>query len=437
MFFYHSTAGFRDTAPSKLSEIRNYKFSTHNDDKSLNNVCHEKITDVCENKFSDYNICCEDLFSIGHKLTFSEAKLFCNQRNMEMAAPFSASSNSMVLELHSMVTGNVWLDLIRQNGQFNLTTAYANWELNNSPEDKPEAEHVVIRSDGKWRVVSDSTERRNVVCVTNGKTIEDLTACHDNTNGCTKTSRYNWAAWSSCSKSDELGYQSAAKSVCSCPTWNYCDDISHTAKTRRKLCNEQVNEPTSITIEIGHSTRKDMITQKPVKVYKVEKCVGQDCSKEQLIMLQDSCESGWTMHKIENKYKCIKLVESGNSIASEAQQKCRSEMAQVPVPMNEKQFEDYGAVFKSMNTSLARMWIGINDVETEGTFINVNTGQTWTKPASVGSSIEGNDNHDYVFMSINRGGIMGTVGLEDVVSSWSIAHLLCEKDLGKLVYLKN
>ena len=347
---------------------------------------------------------------------------------MEMTAPFSASSNNMLLELHSMVTGNMWLDLIRKNGQFNLTTVYENWELNNSPEDKPDADHVVIRPDGKWRVVSDSTERRNVVCVTNGKTLDDLTACKENTDGCTKTSRYNWAAWSSCSESDELGYESASKSVCSCSTWNYCGDISHTAKTRRRSCNEQVNEPTSITIELGHSTRKEMITQKPVKVYKVEKCVGQDCSKEQLTTLRDSCESGWTMYKIENQYKCIKLVDSGSVPASEAKKQCKSEMAQVPAPITQQQFEDYASVFKPMNTDHARMWIGINDLKNEGTFININTGQSWTKPASVRSSIDGNDNNNYLSMGVDQ--TTGEPGLEDVDSDFSSTSLLCERDLG-------
>ena len=167
----------------------------------------------------------------------------------------------------------------------------------------------------------------------------------------------------------------------------YCSTnyTSPAAKIRRKSCKQQVNEPTSITIEIGHSTSKDMITQKPVKLYKVEKCVGQDCSKEQLTTLSDSCESGWTMHKIVNKYKCIKLVDGGNVPASEAQQKCQSEMAQVPVPITQQQLEDYAAIFKPMNTGHPRMWIGINDLETEGTFININTGQTRTVPASVGS----------------------------------------------------
>ena len=116
--------------------------------------------------------------------------------------------------------------------------------------------------------------------------------------------------------------------------------------------------------------------------------------------------------------------------ASEAQQKCQSEMAQVPVPITQQQFEDYAAVFKPMNTGHARMWIGINDLETEGTFININTGQTWTKPASVHSSMEGNVNDHYVFMGVNP--TTGAVSLEDVPSGYSSTHLLCERDLGTI-----
>ena len=104
---------------------------------------------------------------------FSEAKLFCNQRDMEMTAPFSDSSNNMMLELHSMATGMMWIDFVNKDGQFNLTTAYANWDTDHSPEDKSSGTHAVMRADGKWRVLSDPTERRNVVCIKNGKSLDD------------------------------------------------------------------------------------------------------------------------------------------------------------------------------------------------------------------------------------------------------------------------
>ena len=134
------------------------------------------------------------------------------------------------------------------------------------------------------------------------------------------------------------------------------------------------------------------------------------------------------MYKIENQYKCIKLVDGGSVPASEAKKQCKSEMAQVPAPMTQQQFEDYASVFKPMNTDHARMWIGINDLENEGTFININTGQTWTKPASVRSSIDGNDNNNYLFMGVDQ--TTGEPGLEDVDSDFSSTSLLCERDLG-------
>ena len=49
--------------------------------------------------------------------------------------------------------------------------------------------------------------------------------------------------------------------------------------------------------------------------------------------------------------------------------------------------------------------------------------------------MDGNANDHYVFMSINP--TTGSVSLEKVPSIYSAAHLLCERDLGKVSFQKH
>ena len=105
-------------------------------------------------------------------------------------------------------------------------------------------------------------------------------------------------------------------------------------ETKRQPCNHQVTQPTKMKIEIGHSTEATKLAQKPIKLSKIEKCDGLDCTKTHLATLVDACEEGWNLEIIGNRMECFKVVhrQTGSNtdiLATNALSKCQEEDIQV------------------------------------------------------------------------------------------------------------
>ena len=75
------------------------------------------------------------------------------------------------------------------------------------------------------------------------------------------------------------------------------------------------------------------------------------------------CKSGWTIYAIGGQVKCLKYI--GSYELQDAQSRCASLGASVPLPRNGNENEDYRVAFRE----LSPYWdvaLGLNDVATEG-----------------------------------------------------------------------
>ena len=86
-----------------------------------------------------------------------------------------------------------------------------------------------------------------------------------------------------------------------------------------------------------------------------------------------SCEPSWMAKPIGGTQMCFKSF--GKKAAPDARRTCEANDARLPLPKNRGENADYRAAFNSLVGIGPFIWLAVDDVAKEGTFVNTHTGE--------------------------------------------------------------